>query len=142
MEKLKSIHTVVFTLYAVSDLPNICISPVDAIYQVGRQPQLILDFTWSALNQSTNRVSLEEAMCFGGSITRIVQQVLITDPSLGPVYPSKVELANTNMCLWVQMEDTPSTAFLLPKLNPCEKKLVGFHLSLPMGWVDSDPFFA
>ena len=39
------------------------------------------------------------------------------------------------------MEDTTSTAFLLPKLNSDDEQLVGLHLSLPVGFVDSAPYF-
>ena len=45
------------------------------------------------------------------------------------------------MRLWVRMEDVLSVAFLIPKKNPSDTQLVGFHLSLPMGYVDSAPYF-
>ena len=45
------------------------------------------------------------------------------------------------MRLWVRMEDVPSVAFLIPKNTPSDTQLVGFHLSLPMGYVDSAPYF-
>ena len=80
-------------------------------------------------------------MRFDGALTRIVWQVLIADTSLGPLYLSKVDLANAYMHLWVRLEDTTSTAFLITKLHPANKHLVGFHLYLPMGWMDSAPYF-
>ena len=43
------------------------------------------------------------------------------------------------MGLWVRMEDIPSVDFLIPKKNPRNLQLVGFNLSLPMGYVDSTP---
>ena len=39
------------------------------------------------------------------------------------------------------MEDTPSTAFLLPNMDPADNQLVGLHLFLTMGFVDSAPYF-
>ena len=45
------------------------------------------------------------------------------------------------MGLWVRMKDFPSVAFIIPKKNPRDQQLVGFHLSLPMGYVDSAPYF-
>ena len=82
-------------------------------------------------------------MRFGGALTHIVQRVLTAYPTLGPVYLSKVDLDDAYMHLWLILilEYNPSTAFLLPKLNPYNKHLMGFHLSLPMGWVDSAPYF-
>ena len=41
----------------------------------------------------------------------------------------------------MKMEDVLSVAFLIPKKNPSDTQLVGFHLSLPMGFVDISPYF-
>ena len=41
------------------------------------------------------------------------------------------------MRLWVQMEYVLSVAFLIPKKIPTDPQLVGFYLSLPMGYIDS-----
>ena len=80
-------------------------------------------------------------MCFRVEIQRILKQVITDDPFLGPVYLSKVGLADAYMRLWVRMDEVPSVALLIPKKNPRKTQLVGFHLSLPMGSVDSDPYF-
>ena len=45
------------------------------------------------------------------------------------------------MRLLVRLEDTPSVAFLVPRKNTTDEQLVGFHLALTMGYVDSPPFF-
>ena len=45
------------------------------------------------------------------------------------------------MQLWVRLEYTPSVAFLVPQKKPTDNQLVGFHLSLPMGYMGSAPFF-
>ena len=44
------------------------------------------------------------------------------------------------MRLWVRMEDVPSVAFIIQKKNPSDLQLVEFHISLPMGYVDSIPY--
>ena len=44
-----------------------------------------------------------EAMRFGGVLRCILKQVLTTDPHLGPVYLSKVDLADAYMRLWVKI---------------------------------------
>ena len=80
-------------------------------------------------------------MRFGGTLARIVRRALTMDPTLGPVYLRKVDLSNAYMHLWVIMEYTSSASLLLPNLNPANKQLVGFHLSLPMGFMDSAPYF-
>ena len=45
------------------------------------------------------------------------------------------------MRLSVRMEDFPSVAFLVPKKNTSDTRLVQFHLLLPMGYIDSAPYF-
>ena len=80
-------------------------------------------------------------MHFGCVTQRILRQVLTANPLLGPINPSKVYLEDTYMRLWVSMEDVPSVAFLIPKKDPSNPLLVGFHLSLPMGYIDSAPYF-
>ena len=82
-----------------------------------------------------------EEMRFGGALQRILKQVLTADPRLGPVYISKVDLADSYMRLWESMEDFPSVASLIPKKNTSETQLVRFHLLLPIGYIDSAPYF-
>ena len=45
------------------------------------------------------------------------------------------------MRLWVRLKDTLSVTFLIPMKNPTDKQLLGFHISLPMGYVDITPYF-
>ena len=40
----------------------------------------------------------------------------------------------------MKMEDVPSIAFLAPKKTPSNQQLVGFHLSLSMGYINSAPY--
>ena len=80
-------------------------------------------------------------MCFGGAFLHILKQVLTADSRLGTVYLSKVDLADAYMSLWVRIEDFPSVTFLILKKTPRDTQLVGFHLSLSMGYINSDPYF-
>ena len=82
-----------------------------------------------------------ETMRFGGALLRILKQVLTSDPRLGTVYLSKVDLADAYMRLWVRMEDVLPAPFLIPKKTPIGTQLVGFHLSLPMGYINISPYF-
>ena len=79
-------------------------------------------------------------MRFGGTLRRIIRRVLLANPRLGPVYLGKVDLANAYMRIWVRLEDTPSVGFPIPRKIPTDKNLVGFHVSLLMGYVDSALF--
>ena len=60
-------------LEAVNALQNFWLSPVTVIPQMGRQPRLIFDFTWSGLNEATKRLASMEAMRFGGALQRILR---------------------------------------------------------------------
>ena len=72
---------------------------------------------------------------------RIIRKILLTNLWLGPFYLGKVDLANAYMRLWFCLEDTPSVLFLVLQKKPNDAQLVVFHLSLPMGYVYSAPFF-
>ena len=93
------------------------------------------------LNKSTKWEVPEEVMRFGGPLRRIIWQVLLDDPWLGPIYLGKVDLADAYMRLCVRLDNTPSVAFIVPRKKPNDKQLVGFHLYLPMGYMDSTPLF-
>ena len=82
-----------------------------------------------------------EAIHFGGALQLILKKVLSADPHLGIVYLSKVYLADAYMRLWARMEDVLSFALIIPKKNPSNTQLVGFHLYLPMRYVDNAPYF-
>ena len=45
------------------------------------------------------------------------------------------------MRIWVCFEDIPYVALLVPTSTPEEDQLVGFHISIPMGYVESAAFF-
>ena len=130
-------HLVVFSLFAARGLPKWWLYPVAVILQMGTLPHPILDFTWSSLNKVTARKASEKVMNFRGTLHRITRQVLTADPWLVLVYLGKVDLSKAYMRIWVRIEDTSSVDFLLPKKMTQEKQLVGFHSSLPLGFVDS-----
>ena len=45
------------------------------------------------------------------------------------------------MRIWVRLNYIPSVAFFVPKETDSDPQLVRFHLSIPMGYVESTPFF-
>ena len=108
----------VLPLEAVTTLQNMLLLPAAVMPQVGSRPRLIINFTWSGLNDIAERLAPMEAMHFGGALLRILKQVVTADLFLGPVYLGKVDLVGAYMRLWVSMEDVPSVAFLIPKNTP------------------------
>ena len=112
-----------------------------AIPQQGRKPQLIYDFSWSGLNEAVTQVAHKEAMRFGKALYRVIDCILTAPPKLGSTFLNKVDLADAYIRIWVRLEYIPSVAFLVPKATPDEEQLVRFHLSIPMGYVESAAFF-
>ena len=53
----------------------------------------------------------------------------------------KVDLADAYMCIWVRLADIPVVGFLIPRGKDSDPLLVGFHLSIPMGYVYSYSLF-
>ena len=71
----------------------------------------------------------------------VIDYILAATPKLGPTFRNKVDISYAYMRIWVHLEDIPFVAFLVPKSTPEEDQLVGFHLSIPMGYVESAAFF-
>ena len=134
-------HMTIYPLEAFIALQNLWISPVAVIPQVGRRTHLIFDFTRSGLNEASKSLAPMEEMCYGGMIQRILGKVLTANLHLGPVYLRNVDLANAYMNLWVRIKDVLFVAFLTPKKNLSNLQMVGFQLSLPMGYIDSAPYY-
>ena len=82
-----------------------------------------------------------EAIRLRVTLLRILKKVLTAGLPLGPVYFIKADLADAYICLWVRMDDVPSVAFLIPKKTPSDTQLVGFHHSVPMGYINSAPYY-
>ena len=79
-------------------------------------------------------------MRFGGTLIHVIEHILTADPRLGPIYLIKVDLEDAFMRLWFRVEDTPATAFIIPKNREEDEHLVRFHLALYMGFRTSAPF--
>jgi hypothetical protein len=62
------------------------------------------------------------------------------NPRLGPVYLSKVDIADVFYRIWVKAADIPKLGVLLPE-EPAQEQLIGFLVVLPMGWKESPPVF-
>ena len=140
-EQAQAGHIALFPLRAVRHLPKLLLSPLADITQRDRKTQLIYDFSWSGLNDAVTQVAHKEAMRSGKALYRVIDCILNAPPKIGPTLLNKVDLADAYMQIWVRLEDIPSVAFLVPKDTPDEDQLVGFHLSIPMGYVEYAAFF-
>jgi hypothetical protein len=79
-------------------------------------------------------------MQFGRVLWRIISTVHQDDPRLGPVFLSKIDIADGFYRIGVNTNDVPKLGAVVPTL-PGQPKIIGFPLVLPMGWMQSPPFF-
>ena len=52
-----------------------------------------------------------------------------------------MDLVDADMRIWDRMKNIPSVALLIPKEREKEEQLVGFHIYISMGYVESAPLF-
>ena len=86
------------------------------------------------------QVSHKEAMRFVKALYRAIDCILTAPPKLGPTFLNNVDLSYAYTRIWIHLEDIPSVAFPVTKSTPEEYQLVGFHLSILLGYVESAAF--
>jgi hypothetical protein len=135
----KSFWTVL-PLEAVQHLPNLRLSPLGCVPQRDRRPRLINDLTFYEINKQTIRLAPSEAMQFGKALERVLHKIQTADPRHGPVYLCKIDVADGFYRVDLEAATAPTLAVILPHREN-EQPLVAIPLSLPMGWVESPPYF-
>lgn len=116
------------------------ISPMGVIPQRDRRPRLIVDYSFSGVNEDTIPLAPKEAMQFGRALQRVMATIVHSDPRYGPVYLSKIDIADGFYRVWLHIADIAKLGVVLPTA-PGEPPVVAFPLTLPMGWVESPPYF-
>jgi hypothetical protein len=80
-------------------------------------------------------------MQFGSTLHHLLHSIIDANPGHIPVHMAKVDLcSNAYMIIWLSLKDLPKLAFIGPPHSSDPESLVGFHLSLPMGLVESAPY--
>ena len=127
---------------SVQDLPNLRISPLGVVPQLERRPRTIVDYTFSGVNQDTVSTAPSESMQFGHALWRLLHQLVYANPKFGPVHLIKVDIADGFYRLHLNPQAIPALGVILPALDPTNSEpLIAFPLTLPMGWVESPPWF-
>jgi hypothetical protein len=125
---------------AVQHLPDLRISPLGVVPQRNRRPRLIVDYTFSGVNEETRKMAPGDSMQFGRALDRIRLAVLEAPDEFGPTYMMKLDLSDGFYRIQVKPEDVPKLAIAFPT-GPGEEKKVAFPMKLPMGWTESPPWF-
>jgi len=122
-------------------LPGLYLSPPGVVPQRGRRPQWIVDYSWYDVNVDTLPRAPSEAVQFGHALDRILREILLADPMLGPIYMLKLDISDGFYRVNLAIEDIPHLGVVFPVADG-EEPLVAFPLVLPMGWTSSPPIFS
>ena len=79
-------------------------------------------------------------MQFGHALDRYLREILLADPTLGPIYMLKLDIADGFYRIAINIEDIPKLGVVFPT-RPNQPPLVAFQLVLSMGWKNSPPAF-
>ncbi|KAI2494663.1 adenylate kinase [Fragilaria crotonensis] len=79
-------------------------------------------------------------MQFGRALQRICKRIVHSNPQYGPVKMAKIDIADGFYRVWVQLRDILKLGVALPSAHG-QAPLIAFPLALPMGWVESPPYF-
>jgi hypothetical protein len=71
---------------AVQHLPDLRILPLGVVPQRNRRPRLIVDYTFSGVNEETRKMAPGGSMQFGRALDRILLAVLEAPDEFGPTY--------------------------------------------------------
>ena len=129
----------VLPMQAALSLAHLRLSPLGVVPQRNRRSRLIVDYTYSGVNNETARLAPPEAMQFGKALKRVLTKVVHADPAYGPVFLGKIDIADGFYRIGLQVRDIPKLGVILP--SDGGEPLVAFPLALPMGWVESPPYF-
>jgi hypothetical protein len=77
-------------------------------------------------------------MQFGHALLRIFQQIARSDPRLGPVLLSKIDIMDTFYRVGIRADDVPKLGIIFPAQTE-EEPWIGLLLVLPMGCKQSPP---
>ena len=124
---------------AVQDWPTLRIPPLGVVPQRDRRPRLIVDYTYSGLNEETLPLAPREAMQFGRALQHVCSNIVYAPPQYGPVSMSNIDITDGFYRVWVQIDDIPKLGVAIPTASGFP--LVASPLALPMGWVESPPYF-
>ena len=131
---------VVLPFSTAQTLPGLRLSPPGVVPQRDRRPRWIGDYSWSGVNQDTAPTAPLESMQFGRALDRILHQLLVADPDLGPTYLFKADISDGFYRVNLKISDIPKLGLVFPTV-PGQPPLVALPLCLPMGWTLSPPHF-
>ena len=130
----------VLPLSVALQLAHLRLSPLGVVPQRNRRSRIIVDYTYSGVNAETTRHAPPEAMQFGKVLSRILSKLVHADTARhGPVHLGKIDIADGFYRIGIRPHDIPRLGVILPSAGG--EPFVALPLALPMGWVESAPYF-
>ena len=78
----------------VEHMQNLRLSPIGVVPQRDRRPRTISDYSFYFVNADTCPLAPSDAMQFGQALYRLLGKIVAADPRFGPVYLSKIDIAD------------------------------------------------
>ena len=100
----------------------------------------IVNYSFYNVNQETLLLGPTDVMQLSRALEQTMYLVWHANPQYGPVHLGKVDLANGFYRQWLTLDAILMLAVIYPK-HPNEEQMVALPFSLPMGWVESVPYF-
>ncbi|KAG7352982.1 hypothetical protein IV203_009030 [Nitzschia inconspicua] len=152
-EKVKAgiCEAVPWSQIRLTNPPTLKVSPLAAIPHKTRRFRLIHDLSFSLPHSSgsfspvnafsdTANVPHHSMHELGHVIPRILHH-MATAPAHTPLFLTKIDIKDGYWRMRVCKDGKWNFAYTLPRNDPKHELLVVLCLTLPMGWVDSPPFF-
>jgi len=124
----------------VAHLPNLCLSSLGVAPQWDWKPWMIMDYTYSSVNGETVPLTKHLPLQFSRALHWLLRRIVCCDPSLGPIYIIKLDIANGFYHIHLAPWNIPLLGVAYP-MPASDQPLVMFLLALPMGWMSSLPIF-
>ena len=86
---------------AIERLPGLRLSPLGVVPQRDRRPRLIVDYTFSGVNDETVPLAPKESMQFGRALQRVFTTLVHAHPRYGPVQLAKIDVADEFYRVWL-----------------------------------------
>ena len=91
---IKKGHWVLIPARLLRDHPDARFSPLGVVPQHDRRPRTISDYSYFLINDETLKLAPPEAMQFGRALQRLLGYIHRANPRYGPVYMSKIDIAD------------------------------------------------
>jgi hypothetical protein len=93
---------------------NLCLSQLGVVPQRDCRPRSIYDYSFFLINDDTIELCPEESMQFGCVLLYILQQIARLDHRLGPVFLSKIDIADGFYHISIRADDAPKLDIISP----------------------------